>query len=232
MEIQIVIISLIVVLLGYIIFLNIQLSKKNIFIESTFRRLSGIENNRSIEEMRAFLLEIQKIRWYNTFFRDKFLDQSSINFILENDEDLKIYIHYTREEADAKSILKDGFKFADSFYKTALPVSKDILDMKIKHNSRKLFGEFIIIICISKDTINFYSAELNKAGIKNHSFENILTEVTLPANDNSDSFYQLASPFIKGYIFSKTGEIVKNPGFDPYFNSPAFLKNIELLKNN
>jgi hypothetical protein len=230
MEIQIVIAVIIVALLGYIVFLHIQLSKKNIFIESAFRRLSGIENSRSIDEMRAFLVEIQKIRWFSSFFKDNFFDDNAISFILENDMDLKIYMHYTKEEADAKNILKDGFKFSDSFYKTALPVSKDLLDMKIKHNSRKFFGEYIIIICISNEIVNFYSSELKKAGIKNYSFENILTVATLPSGDNSDQGYQLASPFIKGYIYLHTGEIFKNPCFDPYYNSPAFMKNIELLK--
>jgi hypothetical protein len=231
MEIQIVIIILIAVLLVYIIYLQIQLSKKNDFIESAFRRFSGIENNRSIDEMRAFLLEIQKIKWYTSFFKDKFLDKKSINFILENDIDLRIYLHYTKEETDAKSILKDGFKFANSFYKTALPVSKDILEIKVKHHSRKFFGEYIIIICISNDIVKFYSAELKKAGIRNYSFENILTETTLEVNEDSGLCYQLAAPYIKGYIYCPTGEIIKNPIFNPYYNSPEFLKNIESLKN-
>ena len=181
--------------------------------------------------MREFLLEIQKIKWFTTFYKERFLDDSMIDFILENDKDLKIYLHYTRDEADARSILKDGFKFANSFYKTALPVSDDILDMKIKHKSRKSFGDFIIIICISNDIVNYYSTELKKAGIKNYSFENILTETILPANDNSETGYQLPAPFIKGYIQRHTGDIIRNPAFDPYYNSPWFMKNIELLKN-
>jgi hypothetical protein len=233
MEIQIcIIIFVVLALLGYIVFLQIQLSRKNLFIESTFRRLSGIKNNRSTEEMREFLIEIQKSKWYSSFFKDKFLDLSTIDFILENDNDLKIYLHYTREEADAKSILKDGFRFTDSFYKTALPVSKDLLDMKMKHNSRKYFGDYIVIISISNDLVSFYSAELNKAGIRNHSYENILTEMSLPSNYNSDSVYQLSPKFIKGYIYRQTGEIFKNPDFDPYYNSPVFMNNIEMLKTN
>ena len=91
----------------------------------------------------------------------------------------------------------DGFKFANSFYKTALPVSNDILDMKIKHKSWKLFGDFIIIICISSDIDNSYSTELKKAGIRNYSFEHILTKTTPSSDDNSETGYQLASQFIK-----------------------------------
>ncbi|MCX6326185.1 MAG: hypothetical protein NT144_05985 [Bacteroidia bacterium] len=231
MTIQIVVLILIVALLGYIVLLHIQLAKKNIFIETTVKRLSGIEKSRSMDEMMAFLLEIQKLSQYTSFFTDKLLEDSTINFILENDKDLKIYMHYTKDVADAKSILKDGFKFVDSFYKTALPVSKDKLDLIIKHNSRKFFGEYLIIICISSDIVNYYSMELEKAGIKNYSFENILTEAPPAVNDNSELVYQLPSQYIKGYINLRTGEIVKNPGFDPYYNPPCFIKNFDLLKN-
>jgi hypothetical protein len=231
MEIQIVEVILIVALLGYIIFLHTRLAKKNIFIESTVRRLSGIEKRRNMDEMTSFLLEIQKLSQFSPFFKDKFLEEGTINFILEDDKDLKIYMHYTKDEADARSILKDGFKFEDSFYKTALPVSKDKLDMIIKHNRRKNFGEYLIIICISNDIVKTYSMELEKAGIKNYSFENILTATPPVRNDNSDLVYQLSSQYIKGYINHRTGEIVKNPGFDPGYNSPAFMKNIVSLKN-
>ena len=231
MAVQIVVVIFIVALLGYIVFLHIQLAKKNIFIESTVRKLSGIEKSRSMDEMMSFLQKIQKFNQYSSFFTDKLLEDSTLNFILENEKDLRIFIHYTKVEADANSILKDGFKFADSFYKTALPVSKDKLDLIIKHNSRKFFGEYLIIICISNDIVNYYSMELEKAGIKNYSFENILTETPPSRNDNSDLVYQLSSQFIKGYVNHRTGEIIKNPGFDPWYNSPGFMKNIDLLKN-
>ncbi len=231
MTVQIVVIILIVALLGYIIFLHVQLAKKNIFIESTVRKLSGIEKSRSMDEMMSFLQEIQKLNQYSSFFTDKLLDDNTINFIFEDEKNLKIFMHYTKDEADANSILKDGFKFADSFYKTALPVSKDKLDLVIKHNSRKFFGEYLIIICISNDIVNFYSLELDKAGIKNYYFENVLTESPSQRNENSDLMYQLSSQFIKGYVNHRTGEIVRNPDFDPWYNSPSFMKNIDTLKN-
>jgi len=227
---QIVSLILIVALLIYIVFLHLQLTKKNIFIESTVKKLSGIEKNRSMDEMMIFLEEIQKLNQYSAYFTDKVLEESSINFILKNDKEMNTYMHYTKDVDVAKSILKDGFRFANSFYKTALPVSKDRLDVVIKHNSRKFYGEYLIIICISDDIVNFYSMELQKAGIRNFSFENILTETPPVKNDNSDLVYQLSHQFIKGYINHRTGEIVKNPLFDPWYNSPSFMKNIEFLK--
>lgn len=232
MALQIVMFILIILLLGYIVFLHIQLIKKNIFIESTVKRLSGIEKNQSMGEMMAFLKEIQKFSQYRSFPQDKLLEESTINFILDNSKDMKTYMHYTKDEADAKNIIKEGFKFAESFYKTALPVSKDKLDLLIKHYNRKFFGEYLILICISNDIVNYYSMELEKAGIKNYSFENVLTEAPPVINENSDLVYQLSSRFIKGYVNHRTGEIVNNPGFDPWYNSPGFMRNIDSLKTN
>ncbi len=222
---------LIIVLLGYIIFLHIQLTKRNVFIETTVRKLSGSEKPRDMDEMISFLKELQKLSQYSSQPADKLLEEKSINFIMENEKDMMIYMHYTRNEEDAESILKEGFRFADSFYKTALPVSKDKLDIKIHHNSRKYYGDLVILICISKDIANFYSMELEKAGIKDLSFENILTESPPSRNDNSDLIYVLPHQFIKGYINHKTGDIFENTDFDPLFNSPAFMQNIENLKN-
>lgn len=232
MSVQIIGVIFIIALFVYIIFLHIQITRKNIFIESTVKRLSGIEKSRSMDEMMAFLSELQRLTQYRSFFSDKFLNDNKINFIVENEKDFKTFIHYTKEEADAKSILQNGFMFAESFYRTALPVSKDKLDMVIKHNSRKFFGEYLMIITISNDIVNFYSMELEKAGVKNFSFENVLTETPPVQNENSDMVYQLPSQFVKGYINHITGDIFKNPGFDPFYNSPAFMKNISLLKNN
>ncbi len=183
-----------------------------------------------MEEMMAFLQEIEQLSQYSSFFTDKLLEDSTLKFILESGKNIRSYIHYTKDEIAARSILVDGFIFAESFYKTALPVTKDKLDLKMKHNSRKLFGDFIIVICISVDVANYYTYELEKAGIKNVSFENVLTETLPSRNDNSDLIYQLSVQFIKGYVNHRTGEIVRNPDFDPSYNSPNFLRNIDLLK--
>ena len=231
MAIQILLILIIAALLGYIVFLHIQLTKKNVFIQTTFSRLSGNEKSLSMDEMTEYLKEMQKIEKYSSYFSDRLLDGSSLNFILENDKDMVTYMHYTKEEADADSILQEGFKFTESFYKTALPLSKDKLDLRIKHSSRKYYGDFIIIICISNDIVNFYSMEIEKAGIKNYTFENVLTETPPKSNENSDLVYLLSSRFMKGYINHRTGKIVRNTGFDPWYNSPVFIKNINLLKS-
>jgi oligoribonuclease (3'-5' exoribonuclease) len=231
MATQIVLLFLIIALVVYSVYLQVQLTRKNIFIEATVKRLSGIEKSRSMDEMMAFLEEIQKLSPYRSYFTSNILEKDTTEFLFENFAEMKSYMHYTKEEADAKNILADGFRFVDSFYKTALPVTRDNLDLKIKHDSRKFFGDYLIIICISNDIVNYYSMEMEKYHIKNHTFENILTELPATRNENSDITYQLSNKFIKGYVNHKTGEIVKNPEFDPWYNSPAFAKNLEALKS-
>jgi hypothetical protein len=230
MTIQIIELLIIIGLLVYVIYLQLQLSKKNIFIETTVKRLSGIEKTRSMDEMVEFFRDMNKTGLHNHLIPDKFLEESTTNFILENDNKLKIYMHYTRDEADAQNILKTGFRFANSFYKTALPVTRDKLDMIIKHNSQKYYGHYLIIISISSETVNYFTEEIKKAGLKNLSYENILTEDIPLRNENGEPVYLLPNQFIKGYINHLTGEITKNPDYDPAFNSSAFKKNLLTIK--
>jgi len=167
-------------LLGYIIYLTVKLAKMNIFIESTLKRLSGSEKNMSTEEVKRFLYETRKVHDYHLLFTDKLFEERSLSFLLENEKDSRIYIHYTRDENDALNILKDGFQFEETFYKTALPVSGDRLDLLIKHNGRKSFGDFIIILCLSDKIINHYAAEMDRNGLRSFSVENVLFMSSLP----------------------------------------------------
>jgi hypothetical protein len=230
MTTQILVVSFIVALLGYIIFLHIKLAKKNIFIESTVKRLSGIENSWSAEEMMRFLREIRKVSHYSSFFTDKLFEEKPMGFLLENLNNSRIYVHYTKDEIDARNIIKEGFRFADSFYKTALPVSDDRLDLLIKHNGRKSFGNYLVILCFSDQIFEYYAAELDREGLKEYSVENVLTETPPSRNENADVIYQLSNRFVKGYINHQTGEITINPDFNPAYNSQLFENNLDRLK--
>jgi hypothetical protein len=131
----------------------------------------------------------------------------------------------------AKSIIREGFRYADSFYKTALPVTSDRLDLLVKHNTRKSFGNYLIILCLSDKIVDYYSSELDRHGLKGLAVENILTENPSSRNENADTVYLLPNYYVKGYINHQTGEIVSNPDFKPSYDSPAFSRNIELLKS-
>jgi hypothetical protein len=221
---------IILLLMGYIIYIHFRLARMNIFIESTLKKLSGIVKSLNNEELKEFVIEIEKLHQYKSQITDKLFDKETLDFIFENEINLNTYLHYTRDKDVAGSIIQDGFRFANSFHKTALQVLKDNLDLKIKHINKKHFGEYIIVISISRDVYNFYSLELEKAAIRNCAIENILTDVVPVKDSNSDLIFLLPHQFIKGYVNYVTGEIVRNPDFDPWYNSPEFLKNIGRLK--
>jgi hypothetical protein len=233
MESILLFITVIVLLAGYIIYLHVLLAKKNIYIDTTVSHLAEIEKNWSAEEMMKFLHEIRKVHKFNSFFNDKLFEEKPITFLLENLNDSRIFIHYTKEASDAGNILTEGFRFADSFYKTALPVTSDKLDLLMKHNGRKSFGDNLMVLVISVKIFDHYSTELEKRGLKGFAVENILTEEYPSRNDNGDNIFLLPNKFVKGFINHQTGEITVNPDFNPAFDSPAFTRNLELLgKNN
>lgn len=230
MTLEIILFIVILLLIGYIIFLNIRLEKKNLFIESTVKRLAGIEQKWSPEEMMSFFQEIKKASHYRSFFTDKLFEAKPMGFLLEDEKSSKIYIHYTKEEEDASNIVREGFLFADSFYKTALQVTHDRLDLLIKHNGRKSFGDYIVIICISEKTFQHYSEELEKNNLKGFAVENVLTAVTPFRNENGDIIYRLSNRFVKGFINHHTGEIYSNPEYNPLYDSALFMQNLENFK--
>jgi len=221
---------LIALLAGYIIYLHVQLAKKNLFIESTIKRLYGSGEAWTTEELMEFFNEVRKVQHYRTLFNDNLFEEKPLAFLLGNEKNSKIYIHYTRERTVAESIVKNGFIFVDSFYKTALPVNQDRLDLLMKHNSRKSFGDYLMVICIGSSIAQRYMAEIDRSRVKNISLENVLTEDPPEKNDNGDWTYVLPNKYVKGYINHQTGEIISNPAFDPEYESPNFMKNLQSFR--
>lgn len=229
---QTILLAVIVLLSGYIIYLHLQLVKKTLLIESVVKKLSGMDRELSPDEIKKFIAELHTFNSRISFLEDKLFDPNVLGFLLGGEEKSRIYIHYTMDINVAGNILREGFRFVESFYKTALPVSNDRLDLMIKHNNKKFYGKYIIAICISEEIVSRYTAELESSGIKEYSFENILTEKPPEKNDNADTIYVLPPQFIKGYINYRTGEIVTNPQFNPGFISPGFSENIKKLKES
>jgi hypothetical protein len=227
---QTVLLAVIIILAAYIIYLQIQLVRKNLLIESIARKVSGIERDLKPGELKKFINELHNFNVRTSLIEDKLFDDKVLNFIIDSEMNKRTYIHYTMDEQVALRILGEGFKFMDSFYKTALQISNDRLDLLIKHNNRKYYGDYIIVICISSEIVRLYSAEMENAGIKDYSFENILTESPPYRNENSEMIYLLPAQYIKGYVNYRTGEVVLNPVFNPGFSSPGFSQNIRRLK--
>jgi hypothetical protein len=229
---QIILLIVIIMLAAYIIFLHIQLIRKNLLIESIARKVSGIERALKPDELKKFINELHKFNIRTSLTDDKLFDEKVFNFIIDSKKDKNTYLHYTMDEQVALSILSEGFRFTDSFHKTALPVSDDKLDLLINHNNKKYYGDYIIVISISNEIVAFYASELQNAGIKDYSFENILTEAPPVKNENSETTYLLPSQYIKGYVNYRTGEVISNPVFNPGFTSPGFSENIMRIKTS
>jgi hypothetical protein len=227
---QTVLLVLILVLAAYVIFLHVQLVRKNIIIESIVKKVSGIEKEFSVQEIKKFLNELHNFNLRSFLLEDKLFDENIFDFIFASLKDSRIYIHYTMDEDIAAKIMNEGFRFVESFYKTALQVSNDKLDLMIKHNNKKYYGDYIIIICISNEIVSLYSQELERSGIRNYSLENVLTENPPEKNENSDNVFLLSAHFIKGYVNYRTGNIVQNPSFNPGFSSQGFRDNINKLR--
>lgn len=231
MNTQIILLPVIAILLFWLVYMYSLLSRKNIFIETTLKKLSIVERNGNMEELLKYINDLQSSGMYGSFFRDKLFSQKEAIEFIQDSEASRVYIHYTREENDAIRIMTDGFMFVESFHRTALNITKDNLDLRIKHNERKLFGDYLVVICISKEIVNYYSDLLSYHNVRHCTFENILTEIPPIRNENLDTVFQLSPRFVKGYINYKTGKIIRNPLFNPFFDSPLFLKNLDQIRS-
>ena len=122
------------------------------------------------------------------------------------------------------------FKFVNSFYKTAEFIYNDELYLIHRHHEHKQYGNYVIVICISKDMYDRYSEKLIEKHAKNIAVEQILTELPPIIDDNSDEIFTLPKQFIKGYFNYMEGTIVKNPDFDYNYYSSIFEENLKNIK--
>jgi hypothetical protein len=222
----------IIVLFIYIFFLHFQLSKKNHLIETMVGKLTKFEKEWDTEHVLNLLEKLRLLSSETVVKRDRLFDESVLKFLFTSEHDSKIFVHYTKDEKVAKQIFEGGFIFVDSFEKTAEQIINDSVDLTYKHNVRKYYGKFIIIICISNDIYNQYDEELKQVNKQNMQVEQVLTEITPCFNDNMDEVFTLSKHFIKGYVNYETGEIVSNPHFNPNYNSEVFKANLNRIRTS
>jgi len=220
---------IILILFAYIAFLHYQLNRKNLFIESMVEKYTRLEKDWNKESLAEVLKKLQLYTPESQLKQSKLFDEEIQKFIIEDEKNLNIFIHYTKEQQVAEKINSLGFKFVDTFYKTAEPVTNDKLDLIYKHYLHKHYGKYVVLICIAKKVYDHYLDEISKVK-KVISVEQILSEKSPMLNENLDEVYLLAKQYVKGYIDSETGEIFRNPSFNPHYDSSTFQKNLELLK--
>ncbi|MDD3569196.1 MAG: hypothetical protein PHT92_12420 [Bacteroidales bacterium] len=221
--------AIILLLIAYIAYLHFKLKQKENRIDSLLNQQLSLQNFSSREEI-DFLIDRLKSFPYETLLKpNKLLDGEVQNFLFSNLDNEELFVHYTRDQEVADTICREGFQFADSFYKTAEPITNDKLDLVYKHNLRKQFGSIIVVLAFSKDIYNKYTQIIsNVKAVVN--VEQIFSTLLPELNDNLDEVYLLPAQFVKGYINIETGEIVPNLNFKPTFDSPDFEKNIRELQ--
>lgn len=220
----------ILVLFAYILYLHLQLSKKNFIIKTYIDKYGKSAGNNSKKDIILFLEKLKNPDYKGIATKDKMLDKKFSSFLFDDEKEIKLFLHYTAKKSIAEKIIKEGFKFVSSFYKTAEYIYNDELYLIHRHHEHKQYGQYVIVICISKHTYNHYSNELSKIKAKNTAVEQVLTEAPPIIDENSDEIYILPKQFIKGYFNYMDGTIEENPDFDFNYHSDTFIKNLENLK--
>ncbi|MBN2215203.1 MAG: hypothetical protein JW723_13280 [Bacteroidales bacterium] len=204
--------------------------KKNLFLESIVEKLSRLDKSWNKDTVLNLLKKLQNITAESLIMEDKIMNKNIIEYLTEN-KGCMTFVHYTKGAGTAQKIIEEGFKFAISFHKTAEPISTDQIDLIYKHNLHKYYGNYIIVICISRDIYRFYESELNKIEQANVNVEQILTESVPELDENRDEVYTIPKQYLKGYLNYQSGEIVNNPDYNPGYDSAAYRKNLQRVSN-
>jgi hypothetical protein len=101
---QTLLLIVIIFLAGYIIYLQIKLVKKNMLVESIVSKLARLEKSLNVEEIKKFLDDIRNLTVRSTLQEDRLFEEDIINFVLGNDKNTRTFVHYTKNENDAKNI--------------------------------------------------------------------------------------------------------------------------------
>lgn len=224
-------IGIIVILIIYIVFLQLQLSKRNIFLNSIFSAIKRSGKNWDKEDVLKLITKLQQSEPAKKVKKDYMLDEYIQQFIFNNHKFENIFIHYTNGKEVAENILHNGFVFEESFHKTAEDIYNDRVNFSYKHNLRKHYGKYVIIIAIDKVLYAKYTEELNKYAHVDYSTEHVLS-TNIETDREEESEFHLPPQFIKGYVNYENGEIVKNPLYKPSYDDPIFQENLKLLAKN
>lgn len=146
---------------------------------------------------------------------------------IKTDERVITFLHNTKTEDTAKYIMKEGFEFQSHLdYTTDVVTPKDPVTVKYFTIVRQAYGNFTIVIQISKPLVEEYSELLDN---KAHHFSEILTVKPPKEGPEDDLIYTLAPHFVKGYVNACTGEFQANPNFNASLKIPIFEENLKKI---
>jgi hypothetical protein len=189
-----------------------------------FNKLSNAFNLKGTKKMTnsEIVEEVVQFRQLQLTNLSNDLPDKIRSFIQTNSSDFRVFIHFTSDRSVAEQIIKEGFKYTDSFYKTTQEIFRDINDLDYKLQLYRQYGDFLIIINIPKELFDFTQKE-NEL-IKHDSL--VDSAISL-YNSNDDLVFKLSSIFIKGYIDFNSNSIIKNNGFLKGFNIIDFQDQIK-----
>ena len=225
-----ILLAVIFFLFVYIFILHFLIYKKSKEIKSILLKLSNFEQKEDKDQIIKYVKSyIEGLTASRQITKGELIKDDRIReFIFENTQNSRVFIHYTSTELVARKIVSEGFKFIDTFHKTAESVNKDDIELVYKHSIRRLYGNFVIVICVGNKVFEYYLNELkNRKKDNTISVEQILVKHPPSLNDNDEEEYIFPKEYIKGYFNYETGEIIKNKVHNPLFDSEIFRKNLE-----
>lgn len=152
-----------------------------------------------------------------------------MKFIVPETSNLCNFTHRTKRKEIADKIVEEGFEFIESLQKTTDSVMDDPVHLQYWHNLRERYGDYTIVISISKELIDKYIEKLNKIRGNYLTVEQVMVDLKPYTDQNEEIIYTMPREYIKGYFCTRTGEIVHNPKHNPFYDSPNFERNIEDL---
>ncbi len=147
--------------------------------------------------------------------------------LLSKDNSTIVLLHNTTSVDRAKRIMQKGFRYESQLtYSTDRINPNDIVEINYFLVERKEYGDYTIIIEIDKKLFKRYSQLVE---ISEKNLEDILSVDEPVLSDNDEFVYTLSHYYIKCIFNNKTGETMINPVFDPSFDSPEYIENLNRI---
>ncbi len=147
--------------------------------------------------------------------------------VISETENVLTFLHNTRSKQIAEEILKQGFEFQGYLdYTTDMVSAKDPIGIKYFSQIRKAYGNYTIIIQISKEIIESYTQKIAHTDIH---FSEVLAINTDEEGIGEDAIHCLAPHFIKGYLNVKTAKFISNENFNPSLKIEVFEENMKKI---
>ncbi len=137
-------------------------------------------------------------------------------FLFEDAENVVLYTHRTKSDLIASRIMRNGFYYCDLFQKTTDPLVDDPVHFRYWQALRKNYGDFVVVIGIDLELRLNCLNYLNNKGLQDMEVEQLLSRHTYNSK-NQEDYFLLPVQYIKGYYNYVTGEIVKNPLYNPTY---------------